>query len=492
MRNSLILISIIWFNIGCESFLDKEPMAAISDASAYESEDDAYKALSAVYNTLLNYPGIDGYSIYDIASDNAEKGGEGPSDGRYFNELAYSTLTSTNTVASQVWTRAYLGIRRANLVIENVPNIKMNDEIRNRIIAEAKFLRAYHYLFLVILYGEVPVITEVEFDRSKIVRNDKMEVYNQIISDLEDANDILPSVSELTSDELGRVTKGAVQGYLGKTYLFMKDFEKAFHWFEKVISSNEYELIPNYNELFTLVGEFSKENIFEINHLYDPAHPALRNLASIRQGSAGMYGYGFCNPTQDFVDEFEQDDPRLWHTVYKEGDIMPDGKIADVGNSETGYMNKKAYLQESDFPPNGDPIYSERNEIKLRYGILLLWYAEAAFELGDFDEALWAINKVRKRAREGDQSILPDINTVDPDSLRSAIWHEQRVEYGMENHRYFDLIRQGRFGRVMKAYSEKYNSNKGSGYQEGINDLLPIPQNEIDLSNGRLKQNPGF
>src|SRR5690606_8221876 len=131
-----------------------------------QSEGDALKALTSVYNTLLNYPGYDGYSIYDIAADNAEKGGEGPSDGGYFNEIAYFTLTSSNTVALQVWRNAYLGIRRANLVIENVPGIEMDQYNKARIVGEAKFLRAYNYFILVTLFGDVPLITDVQYDRT--------------------------------------------------------------------------------------------------------------------------------------------------------------------------------------------------------------------------------------------------------------------------------------------------------------------------------------
>jgi len=171
---------------------------------------------------------------------------------------------------------------------------------------------------------------------------------------------------------------------------------------------------------------------------------------------------------------------------------LPDGKIADVGNSETGYMNKKAYLKESEFPPTGDPIHSGKNEIKLRYGMLLLWYAEAANENGNSQQALEALNRMRSRARQSVSNILPDITITDKDQLRAEIWHEQRVEYGMENHRFFDLVRQGRAGTVLRAYAEKYNTVKGRAFTDGVHELFPIPQSEIDLSQGRLTQNPGY
>jgi tetratricopeptide (TPR) repeat protein len=492
MRQNIFLLAILSLNVGCETLLDKEPLAVVSENSAYQSESDAMKALTSVYNTLLNYPGYDGYSIYDIAADNAEKGGEGPSDGGYFNEIAYFTLTSSNTVALQVWRNAYLGIRRANLVIENVPSIEMDQNNKARIVGEAKFLRAYNYFILVTLYGDVPLITDVQYEREQIVRDPQDIVYEQIVRDLKEAADVLPVRSELEADELGRITKGAAQAYLGKVYLYQKNFPEAESWFGTVIESNQYGLEPDYYHLFTVAGEFSQENIFEINHIYNAQYLAARNLGTIRQGSAGMYGYGFANPTQDFVDAFEPGDPRLWQTVYAEGQVLPDGKIADVGNSETGYMNKKAYLLGSEFPPTGDAIHSGKNEIKLRYGMLLLWYAEAANQNGKTATALAALNEVRGRARQGNPDVLPDIQFMNKDQLERAIWHEQRVEYGMENHRFFDLVRQGRAGEVLRNYAEKYNTVKGRNFRDGINELFPIPQTEIDLSQGRLSQNPGY
>ena len=492
MKPIILYLTIILFIVACEDLLDKAPLAVVSEVSAYHSESDAFKALASAYNPLLNFPGYDGYSIYDIAADNAEKGGEGPADGAYFNEIAHFTLTSTNTVALQVWRNSYLGVRRANLVIENVPGIEMDQGVKERIIAEAKFLRAYNYFILVTLYGDVPLITEVELKSNEVQRTSKDLVYEQIEKDLMEAISVLPPKSQLTPDELGRVTKGAAQAYLGKVYLYQKKFQDAEASFKKVIDSNEYSLDPDYYHIFTVDGEFGSEKIFEINHIYNPQFLAARNLGTIRQGSAGMYGYGFANPTQDFVDEFEPGDPRLWQTVYKHGDILPDGKIADVGNSETGYMSKKAYLKESEFPPTGDPRHSGKNEIKIRYGMLLLWYAEAANENGNTTAALEALNKVRLRARQGDPNVLPDVTVTDKVQLREKIWHEQRVEYGMENERFFDLVRQGRAGTVLRAYAEKYNTVKGKNFRDGINELLPIPQSEIDLSQGKLQQNPGY
>jgi hypothetical protein len=490
MKQIIILLAVIVFTAGCTK-LDKEPLGVVSETSAYESESDAVKAITSVYNTLLNFPGYDGYSIYDIAADDAEKGGEGPSDGD-FNEIAYSTITSSSSIAASAWQNCYLGIHRANLVIGNIPGIQMDQNKKDRIIGEAKFLRAYDYFILVTLFGDVPLITTAEIKNNGIERTSKDLVYTQIVKDLTESIDVLPLRSQLDPAERGRVTKGAAQAYLGKVFLYQRNFPDAELWFTKVIESNDYSLDPDFSHIFTMAGEFGPENIFEINYNYNPQFPSTSNLGTIRQGSAGMYGYGFTCPTQDFVDEFEPNDPRLAKTVYSNGDIMPDGKIGNVGNSETPYMDKKAYLMQSEFPSTGDPRNSGKNDIKFRYAMLLLWYAEAANQNGHTQQAQDALNQVRNRAREGNAAILPDVTVTDKDQLEAKIWHEERVEYGLENLRFFDLVRQQRAGKVLRAFAAKYNTVKGRGFKDGVNELLPIPQAEIDLSQGKLTQNTGY
>lgn len=489
-RIKIIHLIAILLTVGCTKTLEKEPIGVVSESSAYVSESDALQAIVSAYNVNISYT-MDNYSIYDIVTDNALKGGEGPSDGVWMFDLANFNVNSSNFIAENSWENGYLGAHRSNLVIENVPGITMDENKKSRIVGEAKFLRAYHYFNLVKLFGDVPLITESEVDVTKVERDSKDIVWAQVVKDLTEAADVLPLRSTLTSNELGRATKGAAQAYLAKAYLYQKNFEQAELWFKKVIESNEYSLDPDFYHIFTNAGEFGPENIFEINHDYSPQFKAAENHGTIVLGSAGMYGYGFCNPTQDFVDEFETGDPRLWQTVYKAGDTLPDGRIADVGNSETGYMSLKPYLNLDEYPPTGDPKNSSKNFIKYRYGMLLLWYAEAANENGNSTQSLLALNEVRKRARQGNPSVLTDVTITNRDQLRVAIWHEQRVEYGMENERFFDLVRQGRAGTVLRAYSQKYNTTKGS-FKDGVNELLPIPQTEIDLSQGKLTQNPGY
>jgi hypothetical protein len=128
----------------------------------------------------------------------------------------------------------------------------------------------------------------------------------------------------------------------------------------------------------------------------------------------------------------------------------------------------------------------------MRLGKVYLWYAEAANEIGKTTEALKYLNEVRKRARQGNNAVLPDVTVTDKDALRQAIWKEQRVEFGQEYERFFELVRQGRAGQVLRAYAAKYNTAKGQGFRDGVNEVFPLPQSEINLSKGKISQNPGY
>jgi hypothetical protein len=257
-----------------------------------------------------------------------------------------------------------------------------------------------------------------------------------------------------------------------------------------VINSGEYTLETNYLHMFLRAGETSKEHIFVVTFLNDQGALPANNQINIVMASRARNGWGFNLPTQDFVNAFEPGDPRLWQTVYKNGDIMPDGLVANVGNSTTGYLNKKAYVPE--YERIGGALQAGRDDIHMRLGKALLWYAEAANENGNTQTALTALNAIRRRARQGNASVLPDVTVTGKEALRQAIWQEQRVEFGQEYERFFELVRQGRAGAVMRAYAAKYNTAKGSGFKDGVNEIFPIPQTEINLSKGVLKQNPGY
>lgn len=216
---------------------------------------------------------------------------------------------------------------------------------------------------------------------------------------------------------------------MGKVYLYLKDYPKAEEWFFKVLpppvgTSTQYALDPDYYGMFLRAGEMSKEHIFQVKFLNDAgAQPANNNNIGTTFGSRARNGWGFNLPTQDFVDAFEPGDPRLGHSVYKNGDIMIDGEVANVGNSTTGYMSKKYFVPRYEFV-NGS-VQAGRDDIYMRVGKAMLWYAEAANENGNTVAALSALNEVRRRARESGVNVpagtLPPVAETNKDALRAII-----------------------------------------------------------------------
>ena len=480
--------------LGCKKTLEKEPLGRIDATQAYVTLDDAKKAVYAAYAPLtLNNWTTFGYMYWvlgNVASDDTEKGGESGSDQLYAQQISLFNIPSDNDAIRFAWSSQYTGIRRANLVIDNLPDITMDSALKSRNIAEAKFLRAFYYFNLVKTFGDVPLVLSSASESYDLVRTAKQQIYDQIIKDFTEAVDVLPLASKYAVADRGRATKGAAQAYLGKVYLYLKNNQMAEEWFGKVIGSGEYVLDTDYLNPFLRAGENSKENIFQVKFLNDQGAAPLNNIISTVMASRARNGWGFNLPTQDFVNAFEPGDPRLNHTVYKSGDIMPDGLTANVGNSTTGYLTKKAYIPEYERIANS--INAGRDDIQMRMGKILLWYAEAANENGNTITALQALNDVRKRARNGNPAILPDITETDKVALRQLIWKEQRVEFGQEFERFFELVRQGRAGQVLRAYGTKYNTAKGAGFTDGVNEIFPIPQSEINLSKGLLIQNPGY
>lgn len=488
------LILIACFATGCSKVLNKEPLARIDESQAYKTLDDAKKAIYAAYAplTLNNWTNL-GYMHWvfgNVAADDADKGGESGSDQLYAQQIMMFNIPSDNDAIRFGWSSQYVGILRANLVLDNVPNIEMDANLKAQYVAEAKFLRAYYYFNLVKTYGDVPLVLTSKLQAYDLTRTPKQQVYDQIIKDFTEASDALPLASKYVAADRGKATKGAAQAYLGKVYLYLKNNPKAEEWFGKVVASNEYALDADYLNPFLRAGELSKENIFQVRFLNDQGAAPLQNIISTVMGSRARNGWGFNLPTKDFIDAFEAGDPRLNQTVYKNGDVMMDGLVANVGNSTTGYLTKKAYIPE--YEKIAGSINAGRDDVMMRYGKVLLWYAEAANENGNTAVALTALNNIRKRARQGNNAVLPDVSVTDKALLRAAIWKEQRVEFGQEFERFFELVRQGRAGQVLRGYATKYNTSKGSGFRDGVNEIFPIPQSEINLSKGKLVQNPGY
>ena len=368
----------------------------------------------------------------------------------------------------------------------------MDEDVKDRFLGEAKFIRAYSYFTLVTMFGGVPLITETlapsEYQQSRATAD---EIWGQVIQDLTEARNALPFRSELSLSDVGRATWGAASSLLVKAHVYRENWQSAFDIADEVVSSGEYFLDPDYGNIFSLQGENGPGSIWEIQYMNASGgnwgNQLEGSFTNVFQRARGQFnGFGFNLPTQDFVDEFETDDPRLGHTIFQVGDEMGDRGVFTL--EATGfphlYYAKKYFLNASDEAPFGDPVPNgPSNDRVIRYADLLLFHAEAAYHTGNEFAARSSVNLVRERARGGNNSILPDVNSSGSDLLE-AIYHERRVELGLEGHRFFDIVRQGRAAEVMTTL--------GFGFVEGVHEIFPIPEAEITLSGGLITQNPGY
>lgn len=473
--------------ISCgDDFLDRAPKGELTSDNFFKDAVQAEQSVNAIYSHLRNF-NVHVFSyigITDIASDDADKGSV-PGDAGFLQDINDFTFDANNTAVNGIWRGYYQGVFRANQVLANVPNIEMDEELKTRLLGEARFLRAYFYFFLVRTYGDIPLIDRpLNPDEYRQERVPAAEIYAFIEEDLNFAIANLPEKSEYPANELGRATSGAAKAYLAKVHLFQNDFQAAFQVAQEVINSGEYALYPNYEAIFRREGEHSSESIFEVSTVGLEQGGGASQFNEV-QGIRGNpnNGWGFNNPSNDLVAAFEENDPRLGATVIFNRDTLSTGEvvIADPNMGSGAKFSKKAWVPER--PPIG--FGNSGANIRLfRYADLLLIAAEAANELGNSTDALNYLNQVRERARQGNPDILPDITTTDQADLRAAIWHERRVELAMEQHRYFDLVRQGQAEEVFNALGINWTPNK--------HEVYPIPQSEIDISGGTLTQNPGY
>ncbi|WP_276497374.1 RagB/SusD family nutrient uptake outer membrane protein [Pontibacter litorisediminis] len=459
-----------------DEFLDVPPQGETTSETFFVTPEDANRSVNAIYGNLREWKvsAFANLALTNIASDNAEKGSD-PGDAAFMNDFDNFTISPTQFILDDYWTGQYQAINLTNQAITNIPNIEMDQALKDRLIAEAKFLRAYHYFNLVRAFGDVPLLTRVPTEAEELnpVRTPKAQVYEQIIQDLRDAAQVLPRSYDAAN--VGRATEGAALTLLAKVQLYQENWQEVYNLTGQVMSMG-YALTPNYYDIFRISGENNSESIFEVQAMTIPGNCGASNLQWAEvQGVRGQFGWGFSTPTEDLVNAYEEGDERLDATILFRGEVTPEGDKINETAPNPRY-NQKAYVPSYVTQECG--YAKDQNMRILRYAEVLLMHAEAANELGMTQEALDALNLVRERAG------LDPIESASQEELRNIIWHERRVELALEGDRFFDLVRQGRAAEVLQA--------QGKQFTEGVNEVYPIPQRQIDLSNGTLTQNPGY
>ncbi len=484
-----MLVVFLLLSAGCKKFITKDVVGQYPESEFYKTKEQAVIAINAAYEPLAFTTSNNNrlWVFGDVASDDAAKGGN-PGDQADIEFIDQFNINSTNGNLASIWALLYDGITRSNLVLNKVPAIQMDKNLQNRILGEAKFLRAYYYFELVNIFGYVPIILEPKSpDELQIPQSTSQQIFETVIEPgLADAAANLPV--NYTGADVGRVTSGAAIALLAKAYLFEQKWDKAATTSAKIVNSNTYDLMPVYSENFNQRFKNNKESVFEIQHLTGQ-DPKLGNELNQYFAPQIDGGYYFNAPTQNFVDEFEKTslgvvDPRLDYTVGR--DSMPwfNNRIFDKSWSpSTGYLTRKHQQPLAEVANKSD---GNLNYVAIRFADVLLWYAEALNESGHTSEALIPLNRVRKRARESylfdtslvgnptiPDKLLPDVTSTNQLDVSKAIQHERRVELGFEFHRYFDLIRWGK-DYANKALSDKPNFNYD------LNKHFPIPQIERD------------
>lgn len=520
---SLLSILVISSLVSCsDSILETIPNDRISNEIFWKSDNDAIRANNAVYNYLDSVPyyfSWDGMS--DIGHTNIP-----------FNEFAVIEIGQHDALNSTIlnfWTYSYRGIQASNFYLDNIAKIKVTDQKKiNTLTAEVRVLRAYFYIKLLALFGDVPLVTKqlsLEEGRSA-TRTSASEVGNFIVSELEAAAKDLPE----TQTEVGRITKGAAWAIQARALLYQGKYDLAAQAAKQVMDMQKYELVPSYEKLFTYASENNKEiildkqfvkdtyrnNVFALmapysqrasNSHFVPTKVLVDSYQMINGKFINEAGSGF-----DRDEPYQNRDPRLRYSIFVKGDILPDRKIYNPtpgsGTSDaidftylstsTGF-NVKKYVNAEDLaqPSNGGI-----NIILLRYAEVLLTYAESKIELNQVDASVVdAINKIRQR----DDVMMPIYGLQGNQTYwREVVRHERKVELAFEGLRYFDIRRWKIAEQVVPGKVEGMTYKDGSGnyvteeilsfnktFNASRDYLWPIPQKERDI-NPLLSKNPNW
>lgn len=527
----LFVLIVVIVNSCNEDWLKTEPQGLVLESNYYADEEDAIAALTAAYDPLeWDYmTGIDGaynpfFMLMNIASDDANKGGDTDQDQLNMEQFDAYNLNADNEMIRGLWIKYSRGLYRCNLVIENT-----SDDFSSaaRIKAEARVLRAYYFFDAVRLWGDFPKLDHVLLpdEYYSTTQSPKRDIFDIIVSDLKTAIESNALVTR-GQIEAGHVTIGTARSLLGKVYLYMASpyynytdenyYQLAADQFAQVISSGEFRLIENYADVYSPYIKNTAEAVFEIQHSaksewedWNYATPGEGNFTATMSGirtdgtlNHPIYSNGWCFnvPTQTNVDAYVAmgDSVRFKANIITsmqvdiQGHTVPSdlGTAVDtngrsvttdigvnfaMGYQHTGYWVKVYPIYADLIPENGNQFHNNPNNmVAIKYSDVLLMHAEAIVNgasdpLGE--SAVDYVNEVRERVK------LAPLGSVTMDDILA----ERRLELDHMGHRWFDLIRLNKAQEVLGPL----------GFQSG-HEVMPIPQLEIDNTKGALIQNEAY
>lgn len=535
--------------VSCDDFLNEEVRGKQNLDTYFQSEDDAKSFITGCYQAITfggwwNINTV--WLLSEMCSDDGWMGNTTQSQSDYISLAHYQGTGQSNGAISNFWQYRYKGILRCNVAIERIPQAPiLNEDLKNRLVAEARFLRGYFYFELVRNFGGVPLITGFMLPEEiqGITRSSTADVYKFIEDDFKAAAEVLPQRSEYAANDMGRATRGAALGLLGKVYLYQDKWQEAHDVLKPIIDEKEYKLLDNFGDVWSVDHNNSEESLFEVQYMYDGTYAlggALTVITGARSGPGDGWSWGqpTANLEQAYIDA--GDTERLRWTIIKSGctEIAGENNFDEFVENSKNMSKYDAYIQKYGWDPECyiiDPAQhksarivrkyfvpiEKRPEVYnidkipldhriLRYADVLLMYAEACNELKDDDTARKYLNEVRDRVN------LPEVTTSGT-VLRKAIRQERRLELAWEQNRLYDIRRwtddngkkmicnlMGENGTFVKWNTSEATrdalewenqgeaSDKGKGFDESRDMVFPIPLYEITMSNGSITQNPGW
>ena len=502
---------------GCKKSLDLDIQNPnrIDESNFWKTQKDAVEGMNAAYGNF--YRNGSPYSRWlpfymDIRSDD----GYSTSGWNELRSVGALNITQYNfEVNYDTWWHHWRGVYRANQVIANVPGITMDEPLKNRLVGEAKFLRALYYYNLISIWGNIPLILEPSKPSDKPSQATQEALWAQVEKDLTEAAEALPS--SYTGEELGRATKGAAYGYLGRVHMQQREWQlaaTAFTWLISGPGMGEYALVANYGDNFRHTSENNKESVFEVQFKMRPENGGddgpTSNVGTSRAPFFAPPGHGFndANMHRWVVHEFLKEntaaggrDPRLDITALYDSTDVRGPAFSQVYGSTFNSKNYDAntrvrvwyrkylddYFRTNEFEVFNSPI----NFRALRFADVLLMQAEALNNLNRTSEAYLLVDRVRERAGLRKLSVaMPGLSAA---AFQLQLEHERILELTGESVRWNDLARWGYFDNAAKIAQLKLRDPEFNNFVllEGKSKYMPIPQAERDI-NPNLGQNPGW
>lgn len=517
-----LIFCIIFIWTGCDSnnFLSPAPESFSTTATYYKNPAHFEAAVNSAYARLREQAGVSDANfrhINETRSDAMNRHFDINLPGVNQQPFLEWFAVSSNSIPRGQWNNIYTTVAQTNIILSRIDGVEFSDQTqKDRITGQAKFIRALSYWYAVQYWGGVPLVLEENASPSEALdktRASKEQVYNTIISDLQDAASKLPP----SWSSPGRATSGAANFLLGRTYLLTEDYGSAIGALEKVEQSGEYMLLGEFLSIFDPANKNNPESIFELQ--FDPNVAEQPHADMIRAilpwHRRGDIVDNIVNPDSDdnffpsreVLEFFDTGSGRYADTFYWDVDAS-NAQYPEIAHRGDSVAMVQKYLWPEHINSSGE---QDGNIILFRYADALLSLAEAHWRNGDPDsEAETYINMVRNRAGLGPVDLnnvpVPTVlvgTYLENDDLGRAIFIERTVELLAEGHRMFDLRRFGIGNggddfatKVLLNYAASRKSREtriqGVFNIEAYEILLPIHPQEIGASNGAITQNTGW